>query len=110
MSLTEQATKDTLRDLNENIWSRNQAVSRRLYNLGYDLEKCVVFEIFSDSGSTWIVRLMDEDEELIEIDLDTEDLGYVYTIGLDASRYGKRSGKILLGVVREMHKERNGGL
>ncbi|MFK8031982.1 MAG: hypothetical protein AB8G18_17260 [Gammaproteobacteria bacterium] len=60
---------------NERFWNGQIGpanLNRALESFGLVLEKCVLVKLLPDSGSTWIVRLLDQEGVFIEMDIDLE--------------------------------------
>ncbi len=83
------------------VMAMNRAVDRNeiepqrllqvLRQLGYELKRCAIFEMYPDSGQTWIVRLMKHDGSIDEIDVDLIDSNECKIESVNPAKYRKRS-------------------
>ena len=109
MSLTEDRESSTLRSLNDKFWARTlqpEASYRSLDHLGYDIDHCVVFELYPDSGSAFVLRMMNHERQLQELDIDLDDPSASIVEGIDSSHFRKRQGSIKLSVIKMLFEER----
>ncbi len=104
-SHTEESIFEDIQELNARFIARSfepKALRNALELLGYNLDRCVVFEVFPDSGSTWIVRLMSQDGILQELDIDLEESGENRIERLDLSIFRKGVGRLQYEAIQRL--------
>ncbi len=104
----ERAIRD-LRHLHELVMSGDkvmESIRRSLIFNGCDLRSAVVFELFPDSGSTWIVRLVDKENSLMEFDIDISD-GSSEMRNLHKENYRNRQSQIMFQAIELLRVERS---
>lgn len=110
-SLTDRRCANDLRTLNRSFWSgalEPRELVDSLLRLGYDSQNCVLFQLYPDSGSTWIVRLMDQECEMYELDIDVADPASLCVERIEPDAFRKRHGRVVLHQVRKLVQERRG--
>ena len=109
MSLSQTKSLEQLRTLNEKFRASGcdySKIREILVQEGCDLDLAVIFRIFPDSGSTWVVELMNQDGELMKYDLDVAANSCLEAEVIDRSSFGKRSGQIMMKSVAVLQEER----
>ncbi len=76
MTFSDESYLAELATRNERFWEGSigpNKMNEALVELELQIEKCVLVSLVPDSGSTWLVRVLDQNGEYLEIDLDMED-------------------------------------
>ena len=102
MSISEDRVRKEITFLNERL---PQEIYSAVDLLGFERKRCLMFEVFPDSGNTYVVRLLKHDGIAYELDLDLDNPQLSTIEEMDKSYFAKRSGQITWKVLEVMSKE-----